>query len=161
MGTESGIGCLVLSLALTFFLYQKFAVLKAGQLASSVLMFELTFLISVTRCYSFYICLFCVDVWCDRFPLHMDSPGRQSLRERSDISNLTQIILGSIFGTLVTKLDIFCCCQANFSYWSILCWSFTIHWCSLSVQRIYPTQFHMLHCVSKTTCLSAEFLITL
>ena len=35
MGTESAIGCLVFSLALTFFVSQKFAVLKAGQLAGS------------------------------------------------------------------------------------------------------------------------------
>ena len=27
-------------------------------------------------------CLFCVDVWCDRFPLNMDCPGCQSLRGR-------------------------------------------------------------------------------
>ena len=33
IGTESAIGCLVFSLALTFFVSQKFAVLKAGQLA--------------------------------------------------------------------------------------------------------------------------------
>ena len=31
--TESAVGCLVFSLALTFFVSQKFAVLKAGQLA--------------------------------------------------------------------------------------------------------------------------------
>ena len=36
MGTESAIGCLVFSLALTFFVSQKFAVLKARQLAASL-----------------------------------------------------------------------------------------------------------------------------
>ena len=34
--TESAVGCLVFSLALTFFVSQKFAVLKAGQLAGSL-----------------------------------------------------------------------------------------------------------------------------
>ena len=36
MGTESAIGCLVFSLALTFFVSQQFAVLKARQLAASL-----------------------------------------------------------------------------------------------------------------------------
>ena len=36
IGTESAIGCLVFSLALTFFVSQKFAVLKAVQLAGSL-----------------------------------------------------------------------------------------------------------------------------
>ena len=34
--TESAVGCFVFSLALTFFVSQKFAVLKAGQLAGSL-----------------------------------------------------------------------------------------------------------------------------